>query len=115
MIKHIQISILLGIYGKLLTNKQLEVMNYYYNEDLSLSEIAEKYGSSRQAIQDLIKKGESKLLFFESRLGMMQKSEVNRKKVKLIAKKMNQLKTCSKDELETSIDSINRDINSIVE
>ena len=50
MEKKVEISILLEIYGNLLTEKQKEYMNYYYNEDLSLSEIAENDGITRQAV-----------------------------------------------------------------
>ena len=60
MDKKVEISILLQIYGKLLTKKQQDVMNLYYNEDLSLSEIAEIYKISRQGVNDLIKKRRNK-------------------------------------------------------
>lgn len=57
MERHIEVSILWQIYGKLLTEKQYKVLNDYYNEDLSLSEIAQNNDISRQAVRDLIKKG----------------------------------------------------------
>ena len=62
MEKHVEASILLQIYGKLLTEKQQKVLSYYYNDDLSLTEIAENEGITRQAARDIIKKGENKLL-----------------------------------------------------
>ena len=49
MDEHIKISILCQIYGKLLTEKQMSVLNDYYNEDLSLSEIAQNRNISRPA------------------------------------------------------------------
>ena len=58
MEKNVQISMLLSLYGKLLTEKQYELLNDYYNNDYSLSEIAENEGITRQAVRDNIKKGE---------------------------------------------------------
>ena len=65
MDKNIRISILCQIYGKLLTEKQYQVLNDYYNNDLSLSEIAENLQITRQAVRDNIKKGENKLFEYE--------------------------------------------------
>ena len=45
----------------------------YYNEDFSLSEVAEQIGISRQGVRDIIKKSEEELLFYEERLGLAQK------------------------------------------
>ena len=57
MEKTVQISILLQIYGKLLTEKQYQMLDDYYNNDLSLSEIAENAQITRQAVRDNLKKG----------------------------------------------------------
>ena len=65
MEKKIKISMLCEIYGKLLTEKQLEILNDYYNNDLSLTEIAQNNNITRQAVLDNIKKGEEKLLIME--------------------------------------------------
>ena len=61
MEKNVKVSILCELYGKLLTEKQYEFLNDYYNNDLSLSEIAENNKITRQAVRDNIKKGEKKL------------------------------------------------------
>ena len=53
MDRKVEISILCEIYGKLLTKKQLNILDNYYNLDLSLSEIAENEGITRQAVRDL--------------------------------------------------------------
>ena len=55
MEKTVQISILLQIYGKLLTEKQYQMLDDYYNNDLSLSEIAENAQITRQAVRDNLK------------------------------------------------------------
>ncbi|MCI1955176.1 MAG: YlxM family DNA-binding protein [Oscillospiraceae bacterium] len=69
MAKDMKISFLLDFYGDMLTEKQREVIELYYNDDLSLSEIAENEGISRQGVRDAIKRAESQLLEMESRLG----------------------------------------------
>ena len=55
MDKKIEISMLWQIYGALLTEKQKEYIDYYYNEDLSLAEIAQNDGITRQGVRDIIK------------------------------------------------------------
>ena len=68
MEEKVKISMLCQIYGKMLTKKQYEVMNDYYNNDLSLSEIAENNKITRQAVRDIIKKREKKLFKIEEKL-----------------------------------------------
>ena len=74
MDKNIKMSILCQIYGKLLTEKQYQVLDDYYNNDLSLSEIAENLNITRQAVRDNIKKGENKLFEYEEKLDVMKKT-----------------------------------------
>lgn len=70
MEKNLNISNLLDIYGKALTDKQRDVLELYYNDDLSLSEIAEDLGISRQGVRDTIKRGEEALESFEELFGL---------------------------------------------
>lgn len=74
MEKNIKMSILLDIYGKLLTEKQYNLLNDYYNNDFSQSEIAENEEITRQAVRDNLKKGENNLLEYEEKLKIMEKN-----------------------------------------
>ena len=71
--KDLKISYLLDFYGDMLTEKQRDVVELYYNEDLSLSEIAAHSGITRQGVRDSIKRAESVLLDLEERLGLARK------------------------------------------
>ena len=75
MEKKVEISIMLEIYGKLLTEKQNEYMSYYYNEDLSLSEIAENDGITRQAVMRILQKSKKKLEQYEEKMQIMKKQK----------------------------------------
>ena len=66
--KNLEISLLLDFYGEMLTEKQRDVVELYYNEDLSLAEIASHSGITRQGVRDSIKRAESQLLDYEDRL-----------------------------------------------
>ena len=71
--KNLDISVLLDFYGDMLTEKQREVIGFYYNEDLSLSEIGEFEGITRQGVRDSIKRAEAQLLDMEDRLHLARR------------------------------------------
>ena len=71
--KNLKLACLLDFYGEVLSERKQSVLSLYYNEDLSLAEIAEEIGISRQGVRDLIKKAEEELLFLEEKLGLEKK------------------------------------------
>ena len=72
--KNLQLSFLLDQYGTVLGERHRMMLDYYYNQDLSLGEIAAEVGISRQGVRDSIKKAEEELLFLEDHLHLHQRS-----------------------------------------
>ncbi len=70
MAKDLSLVILLDFYGGLLTEKQALALDYYYNQDFSLSEIADDMGISRLGVMAFLKQGEKHLRSFEEKLGL---------------------------------------------
>lgn len=91
----VKIGLLFDYYGQFLTAKQREVMHLYFENDYSLSEIAEELHVSRQAVHDMIKKSKKTLYEYEERLGLA-------------------LKLSSKDEAIEKIKDITDELLSIV-
>ena len=79
MAKDFEMGYLLDFYGEVLTPKQREMLRQYYNDDLSLSEIGENFGITRQGARDAIKHGETALKELEEKVGFHSKKIANRK------------------------------------
>ena len=73
MPKNLELSYLIDFYGDVLTDKQRDVMEQYYNADLSLAEIAENFGITRQGVRDSIKRGDGILLDLEDKVGFVRR------------------------------------------
>ena len=71
--KDLNVSFLLDFYGDVLSERKRTVLEYYYNDDLSLAEIAQEIGISRQGVRELIKKAEEELHFYEEKLGLAKR------------------------------------------
>lgn len=74
--KFVHLNKLYSIYKKVLTDKQNMILSYYLDEDLSLGEISEEMGISRQAVHDAIKRSEQILLDYENKLGILEREEM---------------------------------------
>jgi predicted DNA-binding protein YlxM (UPF0122 family) len=98
--KNLKLAYLLDFYGEVLDEHTRGVMKAYYDDDLSLSEIAEGVGISRQGVRHVIKKGEEQLSFLEERLGLAAHNEELEKAAELIDSIKNAIES---DALDKSI------------
>ncbi len=73
MEKNVEISLLLSFYKNMLTERQADTVELYYNEDLSLSEVGAELGISRQGVRDNLKRSEAVLYDVESKLGLVER------------------------------------------
>ena len=88
MVENLDVTMLFDIYGGLLTEKQQNFITYYYDDDLSLAEIAENEGITRQGVRDAIKRAEAQLVTFEAHLHLRdryQKEEAAFEEIRSLA------------------------------
>lgn len=76
MSKDLKLALLVDLYGPLLTEKQQETLEMYYDSDLSLGEISEETGITRQGVMNCVKKSEARLIELEDRLGLAKRLAV---------------------------------------
>lgn len=115
MEKNVKVSILCGIYGKLLTEKQYNFLDDYYNNDFSLSEIAENYGITRQAVRDNIVKGENKLFEYEEKLEIMKKTLNQEQQILKILSELTKIQTkFSDEEIASILENVKKELNCLV-
>ena len=86
MAKDLRVSELLDYYGDMLTDKQYDAVDYYYNDDLSLGEIAENLGISRQGVRDSIKRAEAAMLELEEKLRLMERMQKIQRSLSVLRK-----------------------------
>lgn len=79
-----RMTMLFDFYGEVLTPRQKEVFDLYYNEDLSLAEIAENYGISRQGVRDVIVRAEAIMTDLEDKTGLMKRFMLMQQQVQAI-------------------------------
>ena len=115
MEKNVKVSILCEIYGKLLTDKQLEILTDYYNNDLSLSEIAENNHITKQAVSDIIKKGENKLFDLEEKLLIMEKMMKQEKLLQEVFNELSKIEEASSDkQVEKILNHVRKELSCLV-
>ena len=73
MEKNIEVSLLLDFYGELLKPAVRQTIDLYYNDDLSLAEVAQQCGITRQGVRDSVKRGEAQLFAYEEKLGLWKR------------------------------------------
>lgn len=86
-----EITVLLDFYGQLLTERQYEIMDLHFNSDLSLGEIAEHLGISRQGVHDSIRKGKQALLGYENRLGLAERFKEQERNIEKALKSLKRM------------------------
>ncbi len=115
MEKNIQISMLNQIYGNMLTKKQNQIIDDYYNQDLSLSEIAENNVITRQAVRDILKKGEKKLFEYEEKLQFMKRTLNQEKRIEKVLAELTKIQKNDSDKhIAGILEEIKKELNCLV-
>lgn len=107
MSKDLYYSTLLDVYGKTLNKRQLDVMAAYYNEDLSLSEIADNMQISKQGVRDIIKRAEAHLMRLEMQLMFIEKARSREKLLIDIVKNIEEINLSVQEMEQQSVNHSN--------
>lgn len=100
--KPLEMSLLFDFYGETLTEKQRELFDLYYNEDLSLAEIAEHAGITRQGVRDSIKRAEHTLREMEEKLGLVARYGGTERCAEELMREVERLRALNADTLHSS-------------
>lgn len=100
--KPLEMSLLFDFYGETLTEKQRELFDLYYNEDLSLAEIAEHAGITRQGVRDSIKRAEHALREMEDKLGLVARYGGTERCAEELMQEVERLRALNADTLHSS-------------
>lgn len=110
--KNLNISLLLDFYGDILSERQKDMLDMYYNDDCSLAEIAVYYDISRQGVRSVLKKGETILIDMENKLGLASRFLKMREKSTEIASELDLINTkINNDDISSKIKSLIEEIN----
>ncbi len=107
MSKDLYYSTLLDVYGKTLNKRQLDVMTAYYNEDLSLSEIADNMQISKQGVRDIIKRAGAHLMQLEMQLLFIEKARSREKLLIDIVKNIEEISLSVQEMQQQSVNHSN--------
>ena len=115
-----RMTLLFDFYGELLTPRQREFFDLYYNEDLSLSEIAENSGISRQGVRDVIVRAEAAMQEVEDKTGIIRRFLQMQQHAEAIADAVSQLKILNyrhyeDKRIDALADSISRSVQALME
>jgi len=111
-----RMALLYDFYGDLLTDRQREFYDLYYNEDLSLAEIAENYGITRQGVRDVIVRAEGIMTEMEDKTGIIKRFRVMQGKLDQISGYVSDIRTLNEDRryLDAGIDALCVQIEDVV-
>ena len=107
MSKDLYYSTLLDVYGKTLNKRQFDVVTAYYNEDLSLSEIAANMQISKQGVRDIIKRAETHLMQLEMQLLFIEKARSREKLLIGIVKSLEEISLSVQEMEQQSVNHSN--------
>ncbi len=103
-----EISLLYDFYGSLLSARQRDAVRLSHEENLSLSEIAEEYGISRQAVHDALKNGQQALEQYEAKLGLVRRFEEQRQTMEKIRALLESLRRRAGEECDPDLREMDR-------
>lgn len=95
MAKNLEVSMLYDFYGAVLTEKQRDVIELYYDEDLSLAEIAQNEGITRQGVRDAIKRAEQQMFEMEEQLGLVKRFHRIKKQLEDVSEAAQRIQACN--------------------
>ena len=110
-----RMTMLFDFYGDVLTDRQKEFYDLYYNEDLSLAEIAENYGITRQGVRDVIVRAETVLVELEDKTGLIRRFHAMRSQLEDIMAAADGILERNAAYEDGQIDSLARQIRSAAE
>ena len=114
--KNLNISLLLDFYGDILSERQQNMLEMYYNEDCSLSEIAENFSISRQGVRSVLKKGETILIEMEEKLHLATRFLKMRNKSTEIASELELINSkINNDDISSKIHSLINEVKEMAE
>lgn len=112
--KIVQIALLFDFYGQLLTEKQINIVDMHYNNDLSLSEISEQLGISRQGVYDTLKRAEKTLFEYEEKLNLVNRFTKQNDNLNQITAMLNSILQENQNDIELVKNKVN-DIKQYIE
>lgn len=115
MEEYAKVAILLDLYGQLLTPRQYQILDLYYNSDYTLGEIASQLNISRQGVYDGVKKGKKALKELEDKLGHAKRFLKHEKALKNVLDSLRMVKFDNKTEDERIINLCIEELEKIIQ
>lgn len=111
-----RMTMLYDFYGELLTERQQEFFDLYYNEDLSLAEIAENYGISRQGVRDVIVRAEGIMTEMEDKTGIIKRFHLMQKQLSSASESLDKIISINSEKyFDRELDTLAREVKETIE